>query len=52
MRHSQADISKIQNTLGYAPQFDIIQGFEKAMPWYKSFFNMNLKENKKYIIGF
>ena len=34
VRHSQADISKIQNALSYAPQFDIIQGIEKAMPWY------------------
>lgn len=34
VRHSQADISKIQNALGYAPKFDIIQGIEKAMPWY------------------
>ncbi|MBE0445158.1 Vi polysaccharide biosynthesis UDP-N-acetylglucosaminuronic acid C-4 epimerase TviC [Psychrobacter sp. FME5] len=34
VRHSQADISKIQNALGYDPQFDIIQGIEKAMPWY------------------
>ncbi|WP_201566377.1 NAD-dependent epimerase/dehydratase family protein [Psychrobacter immobilis] len=34
VRHSQADISKIQNALGYAPQFNIIQGIEKAMPWY------------------
>ena len=34
VRHSQADISKIKNALGYAPQFDIIQGIEKAMPWY------------------
>jgi len=32
--HSQADISKIQNELGYAPQFDIVQGIAKAMPWY------------------
>ena len=37
VRHSQADISKIQNALGYAPQFDIVQGVEKAMPWYKVF---------------
>ncbi|WP_435950460.1 NAD-dependent epimerase/dehydratase family protein [Psychrobacter sp. DM8] len=37
VRHSQADISKIQNALGYAPQFDIIQGIEKAMPWYVQF---------------
>ncbi|WP_114700221.1 NAD-dependent epimerase/dehydratase family protein [Psychrobacter proteolyticus] len=34
VRHSQADISKIQNGLGYAPHFNIIQGIEKAMPWY------------------
>ena len=34
VRHSQADISKIKTHLGYAPQFDIIQGIEKAMPWY------------------
>ncbi|WLP95219.1 NAD-dependent epimerase/dehydratase family protein [Psychrobacter sp. M13] len=34
VRHSQADISKIKNALGYEPQFNIIQGIEKAMPWY------------------
>jgi len=34
VRHSQADISKIHNALGYEPQFDIVQGIEKAMPWY------------------
>lgn len=36
VRHSQADISKIKNSLGYDPQFEIIQGIEKAMPWYVS----------------
>lgn len=39
VRHSQADISKIQKALGYAPQFDIVQGIEKAMPWYVGFLN-------------
>ena len=34
VRHSQADISKIQTRLGYNPQFNIIQGIERAMPWY------------------
>lgn len=34
VRHSQADISKIQKALGYTPQFDIVQGISKAMPWY------------------
>jgi len=37
VRHSQADISKIQHALGYAPQFEVIAGIEKAMPWYVSF---------------
>lgn len=37
VRHSQADITKIQTRLGYEPQFNIIQGIEKAMPWYVSF---------------
>ena len=34
VRHSQADITKIQTLLGYDPQFNIIQGIAKAMPWY------------------
>ena len=34
VRHSQADISKIQSLLGYAPAFNIEQGIAKAMPWY------------------
>ena len=37
VRHSQADIAKIQTLLGYDPQFNIIQGIGKAMPWYVQF---------------
>ena len=37
VRHSQADISKIQSALGYDPQFDVVQGIKKAMPWYVTF---------------
>lgn len=37
VKHSQADISKIQSALGFNPQFDIIQGIEKVMPWYIKF---------------
>jgi len=37
VRHSQADISKAKNTLGYEPEFVISQGIEKAMPWYVKF---------------
>jgi UDP-N-acetylglucosamine 4-epimerase len=34
VRHSQADISKAQEILGYEPQFRIYDGIGKAMPWY------------------
>ncbi len=34
VRHSQADISKASGLLGYAPQYDILQGLQVAMPWY------------------
>ena len=42
VRHSQADISKITDALGYEPQFDIVQGIKKAMPWYVAFLQNNL----------
>src|SRR5699024_5200806 len=38
VRHSQADISKAQQHLGYAPQYRLAEGLEKAMPWYLSYF--------------
>lgn len=34
VRHSQADISKAASKLGYAPEYRIIEGIAKAMPWY------------------
>lgn len=34
VRHSQANIQKAVNNLGYAPEYTINQGIEKAMPWY------------------
>ncbi|UIJ40622.1 NAD-dependent epimerase/dehydratase family protein [Vibrio kanaloae] len=34
VRHSQADINKAKNNLGYNPLFNIQQGIAKAMPWY------------------
>ncbi|MEZ8694948.1 NAD-dependent epimerase/dehydratase family protein [Vibrio splendidus] len=37
VRHSQADISKANNNLGYEPEFNIQQGIDKAMPWYVKF---------------
>ena len=38
VRHSQADISKAANKLGYAPEYRIMDGIAKAMPWYISLF--------------
>ncbi|EGQ8523572.1 TPA: Vi polysaccharide biosynthesis UDP-N-acetylglucosaminuronic acid C-4 epimerase TviC [Vibrio parahaemolyticus] len=37
VRHSQADISKAREILGYKPEFNIQQGIEKTMPWYIKF---------------
>jgi UDP-N-acetylglucosamine 4-epimerase len=34
VRHSQADISKANEMLGYVPQYDIRRGIAEAMPWY------------------
>ncbi len=34
VRHSQADIGKAVSKLGYAPQYRIMDGIAKAMPWY------------------
>jgi UDP-N-acetylglucosamine 4-epimerase len=38
VRHSQADISKAEEKLGYAPSFSIQAGIRRAMPWYIGFF--------------
>lgn len=37
VRHSQADISKAKNMIGFEPEFKIQQGIDKAMPWYINF---------------
>lgn len=34
VRHSQADISKIESLLAYNPEYRISQGIDIAMPWY------------------
>ena len=39
VRHSQADISKAQDLLGYEPAYRIYDGIGKAMPWYESTLN-------------
>ncbi|QOL27277.1 Vi polysaccharide biosynthesis UDP-N-acetylglucosaminuronic acid C-4 epimerase TviC [Thalassotalea sp. LPB0316] len=39
VRHSQADISKINSLLGYEPEYRILDGISKAMPWYVNSLN-------------
>ncbi|MFA0391839.1 NAD-dependent epimerase/dehydratase family protein [Vibrio splendidus] len=36
VRHSQANIEKAREKLGYEPEFRIAEGIRKSMPWYKS----------------
>lgn len=38
VRHSQADISKAQRLLGYAPTHDVRSGLRQALPWYEARF--------------
>ena len=45
VRHSQADISKAAQLLGYAPTHRLVDGIHKAMPWYLACFAEN--ENQK-----
>ncbi len=37
VRHSQADVSKASNLLGYAPEYRFAEGVAEAMPWYVNF---------------
>lgn len=37
VRHSQANINKAQENLGYVAEYRIQDGINKAMPWYKGF---------------
>ncbi len=41
VRHSQADIAKAINLLGYIADYRIEQGIEEAMPWYVEFIATN-----------
>ncbi|NRB41179.1 MAG: Vi polysaccharide biosynthesis UDP-N-acetylglucosaminuronic acid C-4 epimerase TviC [Pseudomonadales bacterium] len=37
VRHSQADVTKAKDNLGYEPTHKITEGISQAMPWYVSF---------------
>ncbi|PKG59191.1 NAD-dependent epimerase/dehydratase family protein [Shewanella sp. GutDb-MelDb] len=41
VRHSQANIDKARGNLGYEPEFRILGGIDKAMPWYINFLTRN-----------
>ena len=34
VKHSEADISKAKNKLGYSPEYRIKEGIEIAVPWF------------------
>ena len=34
VRHSQADISKIKNLLGYNPEYNLLSGIRESLPWF------------------
>jgi len=36
VRHSQADISKAQKTLGYEPSVDLETGLERTIGWFRT----------------
>ncbi|WP_373938094.1 NAD-dependent epimerase/dehydratase family protein [Vibrio kanaloae] len=40
VRHSQANIAKAHEKLGYVPEYSIQDGINKAMPWYKKFIGL------------
>lgn len=42
VRHSQADVSKANNLLGYEPKFNISQGIGEAMGWYVNSLNSKI----------
>jgi len=37
VRHSQANINKAKDKLGYLPEYRIQEGLNQSMPWYKKF---------------
>ena len=40
IRHSNADISKARELLGYSPDYDFASGLNEAIEWYKQYFGM------------
>ncbi len=36
VRHSLADITRARTVLGYEPRFDLAEGLDRAVPWYRA----------------
>ena len=45
IRHSLADINKARDNLGYEPEFNVLEGINKLMPWYINLLNKNVISN-------
>ncbi|XNS81281.1 NAD-dependent epimerase/dehydratase family protein [Vibrio cyclitrophicus] len=43
VRHSQADINKAKNKLGYSPSHNILNGLKQSIAWYVKFIEANAK---------
>ena len=37
VKHSQADVTKAKDLLGYIPEFKMLEGIQESMPWYIDF---------------
>jgi UDP-N-acetylglucosamine 4-epimerase len=51
VRHSQADITKARQRLGYAPTHRLAEGIRAAMPWYLSRFDTDLRASAHTAAG-
>ena len=45
IRHSLADINKARDNLGYEPEFNVLEGINKLMPWYINLLSKNVISN-------
>jgi len=48
VRHSQADIGRARQMLGYAPTHQLADGIETAIPWYLAHVGGTLKPENRY----
>jgi len=51
VRHSQADITKARQRLGYAPTHRLDEGIQAAMPWYLAHFSADIRRERRSAAG-